>query len=138
MADETDWKLKQARGKVPVCYLNSAIEFPAWHVALRRLVVGYNMTSALMYSIPSDQQDMMKERTERSATIIKQQEAAKAKPVKREDQEEDVKVPPPEVIDLSEEVPFKPVPKSEKDKIIMKSMNISNSIDAFFSATTIH
>jgi hypothetical protein len=53
-----------------------------------------------MYSIPSDQQDMMKERTERSTTIIKQQEAAKAKPVKREDQEEDVKVSPPEVIDL--------------------------------------
>ncbi len=135
MSDNTDWKLKQAMGKVPVHYLNTPIDFPAWHVALRRLVVGYNMTSALMYTIPSDQQDMMKERTERSTTIVKQQEAAKAKPVKSEF-EEDVKVAAPEVIDLSVEVPFKPVPKTEKEQIIMKSMNITNSVDAFFSATT--
>ena len=52
---EDDLKLRLALNKVPVVYLNSVTDFPTWHLALRRLVKGYNMGDALLFSIPRSQ-----------------------------------------------------------------------------------
>lgn len=41
--------------KVPVVYLNSVADFASWHLALRRLVKGYNMGDALLFSMPTNQ-----------------------------------------------------------------------------------
>ena len=57
MTDESDWKFKMSLGKVPVVYLNSHVEFTQWHIALRRLVGGYNMVQNLMYSVPENRYD---------------------------------------------------------------------------------
>ena len=37
--------------KVPVVHLITAQDFNAWQTALRRLVSGYNMQGALLYTI---------------------------------------------------------------------------------------
>jgi len=52
---EEDLKMRLALNKVQVVYLNSVTDFPTWHLALRRLVKGYNMGDALLFSIPSSQ-----------------------------------------------------------------------------------
>ena len=52
---EEDLKMRLALNKVQVVYLNSVTDFPTWHLALRRLVKGYNMGDALLVSIPSSQ-----------------------------------------------------------------------------------
>ena len=55
MADEDDMALKLAlQKKTPVVYLSTALDYSSWHAALRRLVKGYNMGDALMFSVPSD------------------------------------------------------------------------------------
>ena len=36
----------------PVHFLNSASDFPAWMVALQRLVTGVSMADSLLYSMP--------------------------------------------------------------------------------------
>jgi hypothetical protein len=54
MSDDSDWKLKMSLGKVAVVHLNSPTEFTAWHLALRRVVAGYNMVPNLMYSVPEN------------------------------------------------------------------------------------
>ena len=139
--DDSDWKLKQAMGKVPVLLLNSALEFPAWQVALRRLVASYNMIDALLYTIPERQMKSMEKRFEKSAEFVKKEFEEKEKPKEIgaffsfADELSDGKTPPV-VVDLTQEVPLHSAPKSEKDLILMKSMGISPSMDAFFSSTT--
>ena len=50
--------------KVAVVYLNSQADFVPWHLAVRRLVKGYNMGDALMYTVPSNQYKAMVARWE--------------------------------------------------------------------------
>ena len=40
--------------KVPVVPLNNPVDYGAWHLAFRRLVKGYNMGDALMFTLPKD------------------------------------------------------------------------------------
>jgi len=40
--------------RVALVYLNTPTDFTAWHLALRRMVKGYNMGDALMFSVPKD------------------------------------------------------------------------------------
>ena len=77
--DDSDWKLKRTMGNVPIVYLNTALDFSAWHVAFRRLVVGYNMTEALMYSIPLNQVDSMKQRAGQTAEKLGQEKEKERK-----------------------------------------------------------
>ena len=59
---DEDWKTKLLQTKVAVVYLSSAADFPAWHLALRRLVQGFGMGVALMYTVPKSQADAAEER----------------------------------------------------------------------------
>ena len=65
------FKLKQAAGKIPVHYLNTSTDFPTWHVVLRRVVVGYNMVDALMYTVPTGQEKSMRARMKSVSGSIK-------------------------------------------------------------------
>ena len=65
-----DYKVVPATQKVAVVYLNTSGDFPAWHVALRRLVVGYSMTDALMYSVAENEMESMKQRVEKTAAYL--------------------------------------------------------------------
>ena len=47
-----DPKLRLAIKECPVHFLNSASDFPAWMVALQRLVTGVGMADSLLYSMP--------------------------------------------------------------------------------------
>ena len=47
-----DPRLRLAMKECPVHFLNSASDFPAWMVALQRLVTGVSMADSLLYSMP--------------------------------------------------------------------------------------
>ena len=49
--------------KVQVVQLNFPTDFGLWHIALRRLVKGYGMGDALLFSIPADRYESYKQRT---------------------------------------------------------------------------
>ena len=128
-AVKTDWKLKEAAGRVPVYYLNTPLDFSQWHVVFRRMVVSYNMIDALMYSIPASQKGAMEARI--------QQVTGKMKAAPKEEVVEvDLKVLLPKIEEPAAEVPLKVEPKSMEDEVLMKSLGITSSMDVFFSATT--
>jgi len=65
--------------KVPVVPLNNPVDYGAWHIAFRRLVKGYNMGDALMFTIPEDRVKAFKTRAE--ITKIKlEEEVPSARP----------------------------------------------------------
>ena len=74
--DESDYK--KTMGKVAVVYLNTPVDFDAWHIALRRLVKGLNMGDALMFSVPRDQIPSFEARIKKVAVKIKVAETEKA------------------------------------------------------------
>ena len=76
MDDESDWKFKVSLGKVPVVHLSVAMDFTQWHLALRRLVTGYSMADALLYSVPDNQLAAVK--------VLLQATADRTQKVKRE------------------------------------------------------
>ena len=82
---EADYKTKML--KVPVVYLNGPGDFETWHVALRRLVKGYGMGDALLYTIPENQAAAMEARIKETAAksekalIIKKEMESKGEPV---------------------------------------------------------
>ena len=126
------FKLKQAAGKIPVHYLNTSTDFPTWHVVLRRVVVGYNMVDALMYTVPTGQEQSMRARMKSVSGSIKKE--GDFDPIMYD--EESKAVIPPVVVDLTVEAPLKTVAKDEKTLVLMKSLGISVAVDTFFSAST--
>jgi hypothetical protein len=132
MSDDSDWKLKMSLGKVAVVHLNSPTEFTAWHLALRRVVAGYNMVPNLMYSVPENKYTSLKD-------VLK----AKGK-VKKEPTAETKDLDPlrPEesamksvAVDLTgEDLAVEPV--SQELRTLMESLGVSPNMDEFFSSTT--
>ena len=55
-------EIKLQPRQVAVVHLQSAIDFNDWQIALRRLVKGYNMGDALMFTVPTNQVKAFKER----------------------------------------------------------------------------
>ena len=68
--------------KVSIVPLNSPTDFGAWHIALRRLVKGYGMGDALLFSVPEDRIKALKIRTEELDKIeaVKKEEEKKSVP----------------------------------------------------------
>ena len=48
--------------KVQVVPLNSPVDFGPWHLALRRLVKGYSMGDALLFTVPAGRLEAYKKR----------------------------------------------------------------------------
>ena len=127
------WRLKEATSRTPVHFLNTHLDFTEWHKVFRKMVVSYNMVEALMYTIPAGQEESMKSRMAK----------VKGSGIKKEreydpfvvDPESKAMVPP-SVVDLTAEAPLKSRPKSDEDLVVMKSMGITKSLDAYFSSTT--
>ena len=72
---DEDWKTKLLQTKVAVVYLNSAADFPAWHLALRRLVQGFGMGEALMYTVPKSQAEAAEKRMKITSEKIKEEKS---------------------------------------------------------------
>ena len=62
---EADALKKFTTLKIAVVHLNGRQDYEAWHIALRRLVRGYNMGDALMFTVPEDRVDAYKNKAER-------------------------------------------------------------------------
>jgi len=60
--------------KVPVVPLNNPVDYGAWHLAFRRLVKGYNMGDALMFTIPEDRVKAFKTRAEITKIKLEEEE----------------------------------------------------------------
>jgi hypothetical protein len=126
MSDDSDWKFRMSLGKVAVVYLNSPTEFTAWHLALRRLVAGYNMVPNLMYSVPQNKYNSLKE------VMGKKKSQVKEEP----DSEAEAKGSSKFVaVDLSgDDLESEPI--AEETKAMMESLGVTPTIDEFFSSTT--
>ena len=62
---------------MPVVYLNSPADFESWHLALRRLVKGYNMGDALIHSVPENQIPAMEKRFGETMAAVEKTVAVK-------------------------------------------------------------
>ena len=136
--NEDDWGVKRALIKVPVFYLMNALDFPAWQLALRRLVGSCSMIEALLYSIPERQAASMEKRLQVSAQGVKKEmEAQGAKKTEApfsfaDDGGESKATPPPVPIDLTAEQPLVSDPVSEQDQALRKAMGLSQTMTEFF------
>ena len=136
MTADEEWRLQQSASRTPIQYLNTGLDFNKWHIALRRMVGSFNMIDALLYTIPANQVKSMDRRMDKSAELVKKEDGGKEESYFPFGVNDEKHASPPEVVDLTREVPLSSEPKSEKDLVIMKSMGISPTIDAFFSSTT--
>ena len=131
MTEVFEWKLKQAVGKVAVVPLNSAMEFPVWHPALRRLAAGYNMTGALMYSVPEASYEEVRSSMLREADALEAEDEPEGEGDELSEEDESKLLKIREVA-----LPTKPKPRSTKDLALMKTMGVSATMDDFFASTS--
>ena len=122
---DDDFKLRLQMGKVAVVYLNTTPDFSAWHVALRRLVNGYGMGDALMFTVPKDCTKAYAARREQTSAKVKLEEKEKERAAAGE-AKADVKVP---VVDLTGDQPFLPESRSEEQLVIMRALGVSVAMD---------
>jgi len=126
--------------KVSIVPLNSPTDFGAWHIALRRLVKGYGMGDALLFSVPEDRIKALKIRTEELDKIeaVKKEEEKKSVPALGEEgvynprttlTGEKNLVAAEDVVELKRDVAA-PLP-------FLGALGVTKSMDDFFSATTI-
>ena len=129
-------ELKIAITKVPVVQLDGPTGFQAWHVSLRRLVVSLNMGDALLFTVPHKQIKSYERRKALSGESIKKEAEKKAK---GEDMFSDLspfkKIAKP--IDLTEDLPLAAEPRSDEDRVLLRSMGVSSEMDDFFATSTV-
>ena len=124
---DLDLKMKFGMAKVPVVYMNTALDFQVWHVSLRRMVKAYGMGDALMFSVPVNQYQAFRKRLGGADEALKKEDEAKV----------DAKgaVVVPIIVDLTAE-PLVEEPRTAKELLMMRSMGVSRSMDEFFSTST--
>ena len=128
--------------KVPVVPLNIRTDFEAWHLTLRRLVRGYNMGDALMFTVPEDRVDAYKSKAERLGQRRRERGEQKGNPdsaLSRDDSalsegEEKQEMVEDENADQQEAEGDDE--SSEETATLLSAMGITKSMGEFFSATT--
>lgn len=136
-SDDQDWKWKMTLAKVPVVYLNFAVDFPPWEVALRRVATGYAMQGAILYTIPDNCVEEMKGRMlkEENVKLALKPEMGEGEEEKKEVKASLAQPPLKAVIDLTEVDPLVPTPLTKDQKIYLKTMGMSAYAEEFFSSS---
>ena len=139
---EVDALKKYITVKIPVVHLNGRTDYEAWHLALRRLVRGYNMGDALMFTVPEDRVEAYKTKAERlgqrrekkrgkngkSGGALAESDLALADGEENQEMVEEVNDDEDEAEDDDE--------SSDETGNLLSAMGITKSMGEFFSATT--
>ena len=127
--------------KVQVVPLNGPTDFGVWHLALKRLVKGYGMGDALLFSVPEDRSDAYKLRAEKLSKMKEEEENKKES--SDDDEEPRVYEENPSLYKKSskfaQDVEDEPPASQAKPEHIttLLGAGITKSMDDFFSATTV-
>ena len=125
--------------KVNIVPLNSPTDFGTWHIALRRLVKGYGMGDALLFSVPEDRMGAFKARAA-ELDKVKGEVDDKRNRSSSSDEEEptlytksttsgsEAKMVAEEMAEMKRE--------EKPETSLLGAMGVTKSMDEFFSATT--
>ena len=136
--------------KLQVVPLNSPTDFGTWHLALRRLVKGYGMGDALLFTVPQDRLEAYRkravklerdreEREERkgssSSSLSNDGSSLSGEDPSLSGEDPTLSAPSGMVADDIDDEPLQEEKNDEND-VLLASMGITKSMGDFFSATT--